>query len=60
MQVLGQYVQVGDTITFPRRNRLTQPYQAEVTRMVGRRAFDASGNSRLLDYDLHTTVFTNG
>ena len=56
MQVLGQYVALGDVIRFPIHRRKGQSVLAPVMRIQGMKAFDADGNSRELPYDDHITI----
>lgn len=58
MQVLGQYVEIGDVITFPVNRQKGRHVEAQVARLVGLNAFDAQGNARHLPYDDHVTVIT--
>lgn len=56
MQVLGQDVEAGDVIRFPRGNRLTNPYWDKVASVAGNRAYNQRGAHRVLPYDMHVTV----
>lgn len=56
MDILGQHVEAGDSLIFPRVNKLSQPYVTEVVRVNGLRAYDVTGNFVVLTFDVHVTI----
>lgn len=57
---LGQYVEVGDLLTFPvncpRKTRKGERVEARVTRIAGDYAYDADGNYRDVGVDEIVTI----